>query len=166
MSDACITKALYLGRFSYKRFLEKIINLRIIKELADLGKIHLCFPKLATCKFSSNLPLFSKIHPLFSQTCHLSPQIRGGATNAAIWAEQQLVAIPGWLREDQNAILHQEGQFASIKEPRSPTTKKNKAKRRTIYCGGGGNKMATQDISPSHRFSAKTLKFSEKSLRI
>ncbi len=98
------------------------------------------FPKLATCEFSSNPPLFSKIRLLFSQTRHLSPQIRGGATNAAIWAEQQLVAIPGWLLVDPNAILHQEGQFASIKEPRSPTTKKNKAKRRTIHCGGGGNK--------------------------
>jgi len=49
------------------------------------------------------------------------------AVGAAIWAEQQLVAIPGWLREDPNASLHQKGQSASIKEPRSPTTKKNKA---------------------------------------
>jgi hypothetical protein len=57
------------------------------------------------------------------------------AADAAIWAAQQLVAIPGWLREDQNARLDQEGQFASVKEPRSLTTKKNKAKRRTIYCG-------------------------------
>jgi hypothetical protein len=57
------------------------------------------------------------------------------AMDAAIWAEQQLVAIPGWLREDQNARLDQEGQRASIKEPRSPTIKKNKAKRRTITVG-------------------------------
>ncbi len=42
--------------------------------------------------------------------------------DAAIWAEQQLVAIPGWLREDQNARLHQEEHFAPIKQPRSPTT--------------------------------------------
>jgi hypothetical protein len=46
-----------------------------------------------------------------------------------IWAEQQLVAIPGWLLEDQNARLDQEGQLASIKEPRSLSSiKKNKAK--------------------------------------
>jgi hypothetical protein len=31
---------------------------------------------------------------------------------AAIWAEQQLVAIPGRLCEDQNARLHQEEHFA------------------------------------------------------
>ncbi len=50
------------------------------------------------------------------------------AADAVIWAEQQLVAIPGWLLKDQNARLDQEGQFASIKEPRSPVTNKNKAK--------------------------------------
>jgi hypothetical protein len=60
--------------------------------------------------------------------------LRSCAADAAIWAEQQLIAIPGWLREDQNARLHQEEHFASIKEPRSPTTKENKAKRRTICC--------------------------------
>jgi hypothetical protein len=54
------------------------------------------------------------------------------AADAAIWAEQQLVAIPGLLREDQNARRHQEEHFASIKEHRSLTTKENKAKRRTI----------------------------------
>ena len=59
------------------------------------------------------------------------------AADAAIWAEQQLVAILGWLCEDQNARLDQEGQLASIKEPRSPTIKKNKAKRRTVTAGGG-----------------------------
>jgi hypothetical protein len=30
-----------------------------------------------------------------------------------MWAEQQLIAIPGWLREDQNARQHQEEHFAS-----------------------------------------------------
>jgi hypothetical protein len=45
--------------------LKKSFNLRIFKELADLGKIRHGFPKLATCKFSSNLPLFSKIRQLF-----------------------------------------------------------------------------------------------------
>jgi hypothetical protein len=34
-----------------------------------------------------------------------------------IWAEQQLVAIPGWLLKDQNARLEHEGPFALIKEP-------------------------------------------------
>ncbi len=48
----------------------------------------------------------------------------------AIWAEQQSVVIPGWLREDQNARLHQEKHFALIKHPRSPTTNENEAKRR------------------------------------
>jgi hypothetical protein len=43
------------------------------------------------------------------------------AADVAIWAEQQLVAIPGWLREDQTARLHQEKHFASINKPRSPT---------------------------------------------
>jgi hypothetical protein len=46
------------------------------------------------------------------------PPITSCAVDAAIWAEQQLVAIPGWLREDQNARLHQEGRLASTKEPR------------------------------------------------
>jgi len=65
----------------------------------------------------------------------MGPKILNGvlAADAAIWTEQQLVDIPGWLCEDQNARLHQEGQFASIKEPRSSTIRKNKAKRRTIY---------------------------------
>jgi hypothetical protein len=41
-----------------------------------------------------------------------------------------------------------EGQFASIKEPRSPTTKKNKTKRRTIYCGGGGTRWQPKPSPP------------------
>ncbi len=60
--------------------------------------------------------------------------------DAAIWDEQQLVAIPGWLREDQNARLHQEEHFASIKQPRSPTTKENEANRRIPCYGGGGTR--------------------------
>ncbi len=59
------------------------------------------------------------------------------AADGAIWAEQQFAAIPGWLREDQNARLHEE-HLASIKEPRSPITKKNKARRRTCTAGEGG----------------------------
>jgi hypothetical protein len=39
------------------------------------------------------------------------PPITSCAVDAAIGAEQQLVAIPGWLREDQNGRLHQEGQL-------------------------------------------------------
>ncbi len=73
------------------------------------------------------------------------------AEDAAIWTEQQLVAIPGWLREDQNATLHQEEHFVLIIE---------------LFTGGEGNKMATQAIPPplydSGDFWAKTRKFSEK----
>jgi hypothetical protein len=65
-------------------------------------------------------------------------------SDAVIWAEQQLVAIPGWLLKYQNARLDQEGQLTSIKRPKSLIIKKNKAKRRTIYCEERGNKMATQ----------------------
>ncbi len=42
-----------------------------------------------------------------------------------------------------------EGQFASIKEPRSPTTKKNKTKRRTIYCGGGDPSWRPKPFPPT-----------------
>ncbi len=41
-------------------------------------------------------------------------------TDAVIWAEQQLLAIPGWLPKDQNARLEeedQEGQSESSKRP-------------------------------------------------
>jgi hypothetical protein len=74
----------------------------------------------------------------------------GGECDAVIWAEQQLVAIPGWLLEYQNARLDQEGQLAPKKEPRSLVFKKNKnkAKRRTIYWEERGNKMATLSIPP------------------
>jgi hypothetical protein len=68
--------------------------------------------------------------------------------DAAIWAEQQLVAIPGWLLEDQNARLDQEGQFASFKESRLPTIIKNKAKRRTIYCRGGRTRWRPKSFQP------------------
>jgi hypothetical protein len=44
--------------------------------------------------------------------------------------------------------MHQEGQLASIKEPRSPTTNKNKAKRRTIYCEGGGTRWRPKSLPP------------------
>jgi hypothetical protein len=50
--------------------------------------------------------------------------------------------------EYQNAILDQEGQPASRKRPRSLIIKKNKLKRRTIYCEERGNKMAAQTIPP------------------
>ncbi len=68
------------------------------------------------------------------------------AADAVIWAEHQLVAIPGWLLKCQNARLDQEGQLTSRKWPRSLIIKKNKAKRRTIYCEERGNKMGTQAI--------------------
>jgi hypothetical protein len=81
---------------------------------------------------------------LYTKKDQVDPNSRCAA-DAAIWAEQQLVAIPGWLHEDQNARLDQEGHFASIKEHRSPTIKKNKAKRRTITAGEG-----EQDGDSSH----------------
>jgi hypothetical protein len=56
------------------------------------------------------------------------------AADAVIWAEPQLVAIPGWLLKYQNARLNQEGQLTLIKKPRSLIDKKNKAKRKTFYC--------------------------------
>ncbi len=49
------------------------------------------------------------------------------------------------LLEDQNARLDQEGQFASLKEPRSLTIKKNKAKEDYLLRGEG-----EQDGDPSH----------------
>jgi hypothetical protein len=38
--------------------------------------------------------------------------------DAAFWAEQQKIAISGWLQEDQKEGLHQEEHFASIKQLR------------------------------------------------
>jgi hypothetical protein len=84
---------------------------------------------------------------------------------AVIWAEQQLVAIPGWLLEYQIARLDQEGQLATIKLPRWHVFKKNKAKRRTFYCEERGNKMVTQAFPPppaSGNFEARTHKFFKK----
>ncbi len=80
------------------------------------------------------------------------------------WAEQQQVAIPGWLSEDQKERLHKEGHFASIKQPRCPTTKENEAKSRIPCCGGGGGgfKMATQAIlspTPSGDFWSRAHEF-------
>jgi hypothetical protein len=54
------------------------------------------------------------------------------------WAEQQQVAIPGWLREDQKEGLHQEEHFASRKQPRYPTTKADEAKKEEFPDVGGG----------------------------
>ncbi len=57
--------------FCKKKFLEKIINLRVIKELADLGKIHVKVPKtrsLQVCPksadFSENLRVLDEKSPL------------------------------------------------------------------------------------------------------
>jgi hypothetical protein len=52
----------------------------------------------------------------------------------------QTVAIPGCLCVDQNARLDQERQFASIKESRSPTIKKNKEKEELFTAGRGGTR--------------------------
>ncbi len=85
------------------------------------------------------------------------------APDAVIWAEQQLVAIPGWLLKYQNARLDQEGQLTSRKRPRSQIIKKNKAKRRTIYCEERGNNTVWRSKpSPSGNFGARTREFSEK----
>jgi hypothetical protein len=65
--------------------------------------------------------------------------------DAAFWAEQQKIAIPGWLQEDQKERLHQEGHFESIKQPRSPTTKENEAKKEFLAVGEG-----VQDGGPCH----------------
>ncbi len=62
------------------------------------------------------------------------------AADAEIWAEQHLVAIPGWLLKYQNARLDHKGQLTSIKRPRLPIIKKNKAKRRAIYCKERGTR--------------------------
>ncbi len=48
----------------------------------------------------------------------------------------------------QNARLDQEGQFASIKEFRLPTIKKNKAKRRTFAGGGAGTRLQPKPFQP------------------
>jgi hypothetical protein len=70
------------------------------------------------------------------------------AADAAFWAEQQKVAIPGWLREDQKEGLHQEGHFALIKQPRSPITKEKKAKRRIPCRGEGDLRWRPKPFSP------------------
>ncbi len=63
--------------FWLNKFLEKIINLRIIKKSADLGKIRLGPPpKLATCKFASNTLLFSQIHHFFHKSGGFSENSR------------------------------------------------------------------------------------------
>jgi hypothetical protein len=44
-------------------------------------------------------------------TNNLSKQIPIVPRKLLFWAEQQQVAIPGWLREDQKEGLHQEEHF-------------------------------------------------------
>jgi hypothetical protein len=66
--------------FLFKKFLEKIINLIIIKKSADLGKIRQGPPpKLVTCEFASNLPLFSQIRLFFHKAVAFSE-------NPMVWA--------------------------------------------------------------------------------
>jgi hypothetical protein len=83
-----------------------------------------------------------------------------------IWAEQQLVVIPGWLLQYLNARLVQEGQLTSIKRPRLLITKKNKAKRRNITVRRGGIRWQPKPSSPppplKGDFGARTRRFSEK----
>ncbi len=97
------------------------------------------------------------LHKIFIHKC---------APDAVIWAEQQLVVIPGWLLQYQNAKLVQEGQLTSIKRPRLLITKKKQSKTKNYYSEERGNKMATQTIfsSPilSGHFAARARGFSEK----
>ena len=81
------------------------------------------------------------LHKIFIHKC---------AADAVIWAEQQLVVIPGWLLQYQNAKLVQEGQLTSIKRPRLLITKKSKAKRRTITVRRGGIRWQPKPSSPPH----------------
>jgi hypothetical protein len=85
----------------------------------------------------------------------MGPKILNGvlAADAAIWTEQQLVDIPGWLCEDQNARLHQEGQFASIKEPRSPTTIRRTRQREELFTEMGRGTRWRPKPFPHHPVS-------------
>jgi hypothetical protein len=65
-----------------------------------------------------------------------------------MWAEQQLEAIPGWLLKYRNARLDQEGQLASIKEPKSLRVKKNKAKRRLCTVRRWGTRWRPKPSPP------------------
>jgi hypothetical protein len=58
------------------------------------------------------------------------------AADAAFWAEQLKVAIPGWLCLDQKDGLHQEEQLTSRKKVRCHVIKEKEAKRRIPLCGG------------------------------
>jgi hypothetical protein len=68
------------------------------------------------------------------------------AADAEIWAEQQLVPIPGWLLKYQNARLNQEGQLTSRKRPISLIIKKNKAKEELFTARRGGKRWQTLAI--------------------
>jgi hypothetical protein len=52
------------------------------------------------------------------------------------------------LLKDQNARLDQEGQFASIKEPRSLTIKKNKANEEVVFTARRGGTRWRPKPSP------------------
>jgi hypothetical protein len=45
-------------------------------------------PKLASCEFASNPPLFSKMHHLFLKIRHLSPQTLGFSENSWVLAQK------------------------------------------------------------------------------
>jgi hypothetical protein len=84
--------------------------------------------------------------------------------DAVIWAERQLVAIPGWLLKYQNARLDQERKLASIKEPRLLILGRTRQKEELFTAREG-----EQDGDPSHPppppsgdFGARTPEFSEK----
>jgi hypothetical protein len=79
------------------------------------------------------------------------PTVSKCAADAAFWAEQLKVAIPGWLREDLKEGLHQEEHFASIKhrpDHQPLRTMRLKEEFLAVGGGGGGFKMANQAILP------------------
>jgi hypothetical protein len=83
-------------------------------------------------------------------SCGMIIMLRGVLRKLFFWAEEQQVAIPGWLREDQKEGLHQEEYFASRKQPRCPITKENEAKRRIPCWGVGGGGGGFQEGDPTH----------------
>jgi hypothetical protein len=77
------------------------------------------------------------------------PTVSKCAADAAFWAEQQKVAITGWLREDLIEGLHHEEHFASIKHrPDHQPLRRMRLKEEFLAVGGGGFKMANRAILP------------------
>jgi hypothetical protein len=90
------------------------------------------------------------------------------AADAAFRAEQQQVALPGWLSSDQKDVLHQKGQLTSRKKARCHVIKENEAKKEGFpYVGGGGvqdGDPSQPPPSPSGGFRTKSGVFEAKTL--